>query len=104
MLRCTAVASACNLFVLGRAEYATLPFMGRSDTELDMEHAKIIRQPGGRFAVQDNQSRQGVLVNNVRIHGSRMLDDGDWLAGIYGLLKGESEIQKDLCFLYKIHQ
>jgi hypothetical protein len=63
--------------VLGRAEYAALPFMARGDNEVEMEHARIVRQPGGRFAVEDNQTRHGTRVNNVRIDGRTILNDGD---------------------------
>ncbi len=63
--------------VLGRAEYATLPFMARGDTEVDLVHARIVRQPDGRFALEDNQSRQGTRVNNVRVDGRVVLNDGD---------------------------
>lgn len=63
--------------VLGRAEYAALPFMGRGDGDVDMEHARIIRQPDGGFVIEDNQSRQGTRVNNMRVNGRVSLHDGD---------------------------
>ena len=44
--------------VLGRAEYAALPFMARGDYELEQVHARVIRQPDGRFALEDNQTAQ----------------------------------------------
>ena len=62
--------------VLGRAEYAALPFMAPGDSELEMVHARIIRQPDGRFALEDNQTRLGTEVNNVRVNGRVLLDDG----------------------------
>ncbi len=64
--------------LLGRAEYATLPFMGRVDAdEVELEHAHIIRQSGGQFLLVDNNSRTGVRVNNVRVNGSVILKQGD---------------------------
>ena len=63
--------------VLGRAEYAALPFMARGDNEVEMEHARIVRQPDGRFALEDNHTRHGTRVNNVRIDGRTILNDGD---------------------------
>jgi len=41
--------------VLGRAEYAALPFLARGDADVELEHARIVRQPDGRFALEDNQ-------------------------------------------------
>ena len=63
--------------VLGRAEYATLPFLGRSNAELELEHARIIRQPDGRFAVEDNNTRLGTTVNSERVIGRALLKDDD---------------------------
>ena len=66
-----------NLAVLGRAEYAALPFLGRNDAELEIEHARIIRQPDGRFALEDNNTRLGTTVNSVRVAGRVLLKDDD---------------------------
>jgi hypothetical protein len=64
--------------VLGRAEYAALPFMGRHDAaDLELEHARIRRQPDGRFLIEDNHTRTGVRVNDMRVDGSVFLKDGD---------------------------
>jgi hypothetical protein len=64
--------------VLGRADYVALPFMGLSDdAEVDAEHARIVRQLDGRFAIEDNNSRTGVRINNVRINDRVILNDGD---------------------------
>ena len=52
--------------ILGRAEYAALPFMGRNDVALDLVHAKIVRQPDGRFTLEDNKTKDGTRLNNVR--------------------------------------
>jgi hypothetical protein len=63
--------------VLGRAEYAALSFMGRTDAPLALEHALILRQPDGRFALEDNKTQEGTRVNNVRITSRVLLNNGD---------------------------
>ncbi len=63
--------------VLGCAEYASLPFVGRGDNEVAQVHARVIRQPDGRFALEDNQTAHGTRVNNVRVNGQVLLNDGD---------------------------
>ncbi len=63
--------------VLGRAEYAALPFMARGDADVELVHARVIRQPDGRFAIEDNQTAHGTRVNNVRVNGRVVLNDGD---------------------------
>ena len=65
--------------VLGKAEYAALPFVGKSDNDLDWEHARIVRQAGGKFAVEDNNSKLGVMLNGSRVQGRALLNDGDVL-------------------------
>ena len=50
--------------------------MAPGDSELEMVHARVIRQPDGRFALEDNQTRQGTEVNNVPVNGRILLDDG----------------------------
>ena len=63
--------------VLGRAEYAALPFMGPNDGELGQEHALVVREPGGRFVLEDKNTRQGTSVNNTRVNGRVILHDND---------------------------
>ena len=64
--------------ILGRAEYATLPFMGRNDaTEVELEHARLVRRRDGRFFLEDNHSRTGVLVNHRKVTNQVLLNDGD---------------------------
>src|SRR5262249_41505132 len=58
-------------------EYAILPFVGPSDKELNLEHARIVRIAGGKFALEDNNSRLGTSVNGTRIPGRTVLNDGD---------------------------
>jgi hypothetical protein len=73
--------------VLGRAEYAALPFMGRNDGALDLVHARIIRQPNGRFTLEDNKSKDGTRLNNVRIDAPAVLSDGDVIRLGYNSIK-----------------
>ena len=63
--------------LLGKAEHVHLPFLGKGDAGLEPEHARIVREKGGRFAIEDNGSQLGVSVNRVRIHGRSPLADGD---------------------------
>jgi FHA domain len=63
--------------ILGRAEYAALPFMAHSDAGLDLEHAKILPKAGGQFALVDNHSQQGTRLNNVPVNREVLLNDGD---------------------------
>ncbi|HEV3166094.1 MAG TPA: FHA domain-containing protein [Isosphaeraceae bacterium] len=63
--------------VIGRGEWTALPFLGKGDANLAMEHARIVRQPDGNFAVEDNQTPVGTLVNNQRVQGRLQLKDGD---------------------------
>jgi hypothetical protein len=73
--------------LLGKAEYAALPFMGKNDAELDLVHAKIVRMPNGRFALEDNKSKQGTRLNNVRVDVPTVLNDGDVIRIGYNSIK-----------------
>jgi FHA domain len=73
--------------VLGRAEYAALPFMGPNDAAIDLVHARIVRQPNGRFTLEDNKSREGTRLNNVRIDAPAILNDGDVIRVGYNSIK-----------------
>ena len=63
--------------VLGRAEHLPLPFLGESNRALELEHARITRQPGGSFLIQDNGTQLGTFVKNQRITRSVTLHNGD---------------------------
>ena len=63
--------------VLGRAEYVALPFVGMGDKDIELEHAKIVRQPDGRFMLEDNNTRLGTTVNSVRVGGRVLLKNDD---------------------------
>jgi hypothetical protein len=73
--------------ILGRAEYAALPFMGKNDSMLELVHARIVRQPNGRFVLEDNNSKEGTRLNNVRINGPAVLSDGDVIRVGYNSIK-----------------
>jgi hypothetical protein len=73
--------------ILGRAEHAALPFMGRNDGALDLVHARIVRQPNGRFTLEDNKSKEGTRLNNVRIDAPVVLSDGDVIRLGYNSIK-----------------
>ncbi len=62
---------------LGRAEHLALPFLGHADSELEPEHARIIRQPNGQYLIEDNRTRIGTLVNSQPISGPVALRDND---------------------------
>src|SRR5262249_10759952 len=63
--------------VLGRAEYAALSFMGRTDAPLALEHALILRQPDGRLAREKNKTRGGPGVTNRRTPSRVLPNNGD---------------------------
>lgn len=62
--------------LLGRAEFAHLPFLARGDADLEPEHARVLRE-GGAYVLEDNHSRLGVSVNRVRVKDRVVLKDGD---------------------------
>lgn len=63
--------------VLGRGDHLPLPFLGYAGRDLESEHLRITRTPDGNFAVEDNRSRLGTLVNGKPIRGAVVLGDGD---------------------------
>ncbi len=63
--------------LLGRGDHLPLPFLGYPGRDLESEHARITRQPAGRFVVEDNGSRIGTQVNGRRLEGPTPLGDGD---------------------------
>jgi hypothetical protein len=62
---------------LGRAEHLPLPFMGPMNAQLELEHARIIRQANGEYVCEDNQSQMGVTVNRQAVTARQVLHDGD---------------------------
>ncbi len=63
--------------VLGTARCATLLFTAQGENDVDSEHARIVRQPDGRFALEDMHSRHGTFINLQRVFGRVVLGDGD---------------------------
>jgi hypothetical protein len=63
--------------MLGRGDHLPLPLLGIAGRDIESEHARITRTPDGRFAIEDNHSRIGTLVNGKPIHGAAGLADGD---------------------------
>ncbi|NQU26510.1 MAG: FHA domain-containing protein [Candidatus Nealsonbacteria bacterium] len=62
---------------LGRGDHLPMPLLGHSSRDLESEHARITRTPGGDFSIEDNQSRLGTQINGARIQGPVTLADGD---------------------------
>jgi hypothetical protein len=65
--------------ILGRAEHLPLPFLGPRNKDLEPQHVKIIRRPGGSYAAEDNHSRLGTRLNNQPLQGQAPLRNGDVL-------------------------
>jgi pSer/pThr/pTyr-binding forkhead associated (FHA) protein len=69
--------------VLGRSDHLRLPFLGPTNADLDPEHLRIVRQPGGVFTIEDNDSKLGVSVRGEgassydSVSQPRTLHDGD---------------------------
>lgn len=62
---------------LGRAEHLPLPFLGTMSQDLELEHARLTRQPNGSFLLADNQTRLGTRLNGQPIQSTVVLKDGD---------------------------
>ena len=63
--------------MLGRGDHLSLPFLGPANRDLDSEHVKITRQPGGAYVVEDNRSKLGSRLNNQPLVQPTTLKDGD---------------------------
>jgi hypothetical protein len=63
--------------MLGRGDHLPLPLLGVAGRDIEAEHARITRTPDGRFAIEDNHSRIGTLLNGKPIHDAAALADGD---------------------------
>jgi pSer/pThr/pTyr-binding forkhead associated (FHA) protein len=64
---------------LGRADHLALPFSGEMSRDLEAEHTRIRRQPGGAFTLEDNKSRIGTRLNGQIIQAAQTLKDGDFI-------------------------
>ena len=60
--------------LVGRAEWAALPFMAPGDRVLEPEHLRIERLPDGNYALAP---RGATSVNGQTVAGRRVLRDGD---------------------------
>jgi pSer/pThr/pTyr-binding forkhead associated (FHA) protein len=60
--------------VLGRGDHLPLPFLGRSNQNIEPEHLSIIRA-GGNFFLEDLRSKIGTTVNNQVVSGRVPLGD-----------------------------
>ena len=69
--------------VVGRGDHLRLPFLGKSNADLDIEHFRIVRQRSGAFVIEDNRSKLGVSVRSEgansydSVKQPRELRDGD---------------------------
>jgi len=63
--------------VLGRGDHLPLPFLGYAGRDLESEHARITRLPGGQYLIEDTGSRIGTSVNGQPIRGPVALSHGD---------------------------
>jgi hypothetical protein len=63
--------------VLGRGDHLPLPLLGYAGRDLESEHARITRQPDGRYVIEDNGSRVGTSVRGEPIRGPVALGHGD---------------------------
>ena len=63
--------------MLGRGDHLPLPFLGPMNRDLESEHVKITRRPGGDYLVEDNHSKLGSRLNNQPLLAPVVLKDGD---------------------------
>ncbi len=61
-----------NELILGRGDKATLPL---DSEEVSRQHAKLTRLEG-EYTIEDCGSRNGILLNGLKVH-SAVLRDGD---------------------------
>lgn len=63
--------------LLGTSEKAQLPFIAFGARGVEPIHLRILRQPDGRFMLQDNNSRTGTLLNGSRVAAATVLQNDD---------------------------
>lgn len=63
--------------ILGTSEKAQLPFIAYGAKGVEPIHLRILRQPDGRYLLEDNKSRTGTMLNGNRIDGPVALANGD---------------------------
>lgn len=62
---------------IGREDNCDIRFDPEQDLMVSRNHGKIIRKPDDSIVITDNNSRNGIFVNNRRIEGSAWLKPGD---------------------------
>jgi serine protease Do len=62
---------------LGRATTNDIQFDPEQDTVVSREHAKIVKGDNLTFTLVDNESRNGIFVNKIRVKGKTYLVPGD---------------------------
>jgi serine protease Do len=68
-----------SVLTFGRANTNVIQFDPDLDTVVSREHGKIVKDSDSplSFSVVDNSSRNGVMVNKVKVYGSAKLSPGD---------------------------
>ncbi len=66
-----------DVVTMGTSEKSSIIFIAFGAKGVEPTHLKIIKQPDGRFLLEDNQSRGGTLLNGERIGQPALLKDGD---------------------------
>lgn len=62
---------------IGREDDCDIRFDPEQDLMVSRNHGRIIRKPDDSIVITDNNSRNGIFVNNRRIDGSAYLKPGD---------------------------
>ena len=64
---------------IGRAAGSDIQFDPEQDVIVSREHGKIVKVSSDppRFSINDNNSRNGIFVNKIRVKGSATLNPGD---------------------------
>ncbi len=62
---------------IGRDPDSEIRFDPERELAVSRQHARIVRQPDGRVTIEDNNSRNGLFVNNRRVSGTTELRPGD---------------------------
>ena len=68
-----------NELKIGRAADSNIQFDPEADVVVSREHGKIVKNNSEppEFTIVDNNSRNGIFVNKIRVKGSAKLTPGD---------------------------
>ncbi|MBI3822195.1 MAG: FHA domain-containing protein [Planctomycetes bacterium] len=66
-----------DVITMGTSEKSSLIFIAFGAKGVEPTHLKITRQPDGRYLLEDNQSRNGTLLNGKPVTAPTPLIDGD---------------------------